>query len=156
MENSAAWDEVREQVEVGLAELRDLLTLQRSFLADLHGQEPDSTRMLALSATLHFFYNGVENLFKRIARKIDRAIPKSEAWPLELLTAIAASTPKRPAVISGELKAALLNYLSFRHFVWSGYSHRLKWERMAPLAFGCDATFDRLVAELSTFFGANL
>jgi len=41
---------------------------------------------------LHSFYNGLENIFKLIAKKIDEQNPTSERWHIELLDQMAKTT----------------------------------------------------------------
>ena len=39
----------------------------------------------ALAAMLHSFYNGIENILKRIALELDDPMPGGESWHKELL-----------------------------------------------------------------------
>ena len=64
---------------------------------------------------LHSFYNGVENIFKRIALELDGQLPNSRTWHRDLLNAMARPGPSRRAVISEELRDHLNEYLNFRH-----------------------------------------
>ena len=64
----------------------DDLLVEYELLFDLVQQrEPDSVETLALAALSHSFYNGLENIFKLIAKRVDLYIPDSASWHIELL-----------------------------------------------------------------------
>jgi len=146
------WDDVREEVDLELAEMRRLFQEHESLLASAERGEPDGTQVLALAAILHSFYNGCENVFKRIAQEIDHSLPTGEAWHRDLLLAMARPGPDRPAVLPDDLVEALAGYLRFRHAFRHIYTHNLKWSNMAPLVATFRPTYDQLAATLNAFF----
>ena len=82
------WAEVQEEVELELSLLKRLFQEHAELLAGVSEQEPGSTQVLALGAILQSFYNGCEDIFKRIAQEIDQEMPSprlgtatcSRAW----------------------------------------------------------------------------
>ncbi len=100
---------------------------------------------------LHSFYNGIENIFKRVALELDGELPDSRTWHRDLLETMARSAAVRPAVISEGLRDQLKEYLHFRHVFRSAYSFLLEWEKLAPLAQGCEQTFALLKVEVEEF-----
>jgi len=104
---------------------------------------------------LHSFYNGVENIFKRIALELEGEVPAGSSWHSELLDRMARSTGSLPPVISGELRDTLKKYLQFRHVFRSAYSFLLRWDKMAPLALDCETTLRKLEAELAAFLSST-
>ena len=77
--------------------------------------EPDATELLALSALMHSFYTGIENIFKRVALEIDGSMPAGFKWHTDLLTRMARPFGERRAVVSEELLLRLAEYMDFRH-----------------------------------------
>jgi hypothetical protein len=66
------WDDVREKAAVEREQLHRLLDNCRPLLQGCTANPPNDVELIALAAMLHSFYNGVENIFKRIAEEFDR------------------------------------------------------------------------------------
>lgn len=100
---------------------------------------------------LNSFYNGIENIFKRVAVELGDPLPRGESWHQELLDSMAESTSHRRAVISAGLRTRLKEYMEFRHFFRHAYIFTLRWDRMKGLVLGCEETMQQLEAELDAF-----
>jgi hypothetical protein len=105
----------------------------------------------ARGAMLHSFYNGVENILKRIAVTLDGALPDGDASHKQVLSQMAQPTARRGTVLSPRLCKDLKDYLNFRHVFRSAYSFHLRWEKMEPLVTGAGPLLDRLEAEIRKF-----
>ena len=70
-------------------------------------------------------YRGIENIFERIAREVDRHVPTSEEWHKNLLAQMAAQRPERAPVISQNTFLQLENLLRFRHKVNNTYGEKI-------------------------------
>lgn len=145
------WREVTRQTAFELLQLRQLLDSYSPLLAKVAAADPDHTSTAALGSMLHSFYTGVENIFKRIAIEGEGGVPSGESWHSELLKNMAAPSANRPTVITTSLRDRLADYLAFRHVFRSAYSFLLRWDRMAPLVFDCEATLRSLETELGAF-----
>ena len=77
------------QVDFELDQLRKLLTEGQSLITASALQPPDATGRWALGAMLQAFYNGIENILKRIAITYDGKPDKSDTWHIDLLTKMA-------------------------------------------------------------------
>lgn len=84
--------------------------------------------LAAIATFLHNFYNGIENILKRVLYFKQTDIKDTPTWHKDLLRASSDT-----GVISSELHNTLLNYLSFRHFFVHAYSFTLRWEDLKPL-----------------------
>ena len=93
----------------------------------------DFIEISAAGATLHAFYNGLENIFILIGKQIDNAIFTSQRWHKELLDSMFSDTDRRSAVLDNSLHDKLLDYMSFRHVFRHSYGYALDWERLNPL-----------------------
>ena len=141
---------LRDQVELELGALRRLVEEYAPFrgrpAAALNNFE-----VAARGAMLHSFYNGVENILKRIAVTLDGALPDGDASHKQVLSQMAQPTARRGTVLSPRLCKDLKDYLNFRHVFRSAYSFHLRWEKMEPLVTGAGPLLDRLEAEIRKF-----
>jgi len=148
------WAKVRKAVTLERQQLRRLLDEYRPILDACTTSPLDLARLMALAAMVHSFYNGVENIFKRIAAEIDGGPPSGGFWHKTLLDSMAAATSQRGAVISADLHARLKEYLAFRHLFRHSYAFDLDWDSMKPLVLGCEETLRQLNRELDQFLEA--
>lgn len=149
------WLELREEVELELAMLREHVDSLAALRKKAVISPPDMVETMALGAFLHGFYNGIENAFKRIAIHMDGRPPRGEAWHQELLESMARQGACRPAAVSPDFAKTLQGYLDFRHLFRNLYSCRLDWERMADLVGRCEDTLNGLERELTAFLKAT-
>lgn len=146
------WDKLRKQMAVSREELHLLLGTFDSLLGEMAaGREPTAVELSALGGVLNSYYNGIQNILKRIAVLVDGGAPRGASWHSELLMAMAEPAANRPPVISQEMLQQLRNYLDFRHFYVHGYTYQLTWKPMAPLVLGCQETLELFEAELDEF-----
>jgi len=148
------WDRLGRQVAVERQQLHRLLKVYRAVLEKCASTPPNDVELSALAAMLHSFYNGIENIFKRIA-ELDGQSPRGQAWHRELLDLMAEPGKARPAVISESLVERLDSYLDFRHFFRHSYVFDLRWDGMEVLVLGCEETLKLLEDELDRFFEAG-
>jgi len=105
----------------------------------------------ALAVSLHSFYLGFENIFKRIALAIDGVLPKGPFSHIKLLESMAVPTDNRRAVISTDLETDLLDLLNFRHVFRHAYAYDLKWTKMKHLVFNADETLAKAAKQIASF-----
>ena len=148
------WSEISEEVDLELAQLRRHVVLLSDLRQKVKQGPPDPVEVMALAAFLHAFYNGVENLFKRIAKRFDRESSRSELWHSQLLNQVSTPNDQRPIVITGELRDRLRPYLTFRHVFRHAYSHELKWSKMAPLVADIEIVLQQLENQTKAFLSA--
>jgi len=120
-------------------------------LAQCRTKHPTEIELSALAATLHSFYTGVENIFKRLAVEVDGEPVQGDAWHRELLLRMKSPAARRPALLPAELHDTLNEYLRFRHVFRNAYSFDLDWRKMAPLVLRLEETFQGLEQALNNF-----
>lgn len=101
---------------------------------------------LELSGTatlLHNFYNGAENVLKRIVLNRGMQLSEGPTWHRELLCSACES-----GIISENMKSLLGRYLAFRHFFVHGYALDLRPDRMAILVKGLQPVYKEFRAEI--------
>jgi hypothetical protein len=89
--------------------------------------------LAAAALFLANFYNGIENVLKRICRFNHVDIPAGGDWHLELASSFG-DLPRHglPRLLDAQLVSDLAPYLQFRHVVHHGYGFRLRWTDMLP------------------------
>jgi len=90
--------DLREEIELELAQLQQLLEKFRPLLTCSGNRIPTNIETLAVAGLLHAFYTGIENLFKRVSIHLDGGPPSGAAWHSQILDSIAKPSSNRPAV----------------------------------------------------------
>jgi len=133
------WPETQEKVELEIGQLHRLVDSYRSLIAKVASTEPDSMEISALSAYLHSFYTGIENVFKQIAADVDGRQPSSRTWHSDLQALMSSPQSNRPALVCQALRAKLVDYLAFRHVFRHACTFELKWRKMRGLVSESEA-----------------
>lgn len=149
--SSFEWDKFRKQQATEREQLQRLLIGIHQLLTQCGDTAPTEIELSALAATLHCFYTGVENIFKRAAVELDGEPVRGDAWHRELLLRMKTQTARRPALLSEELHDTLNEYLRFRHVFRNAYSFDLDWQKLSPLVLGLEETFQKLENALDDF-----
>lgn len=125
-------DDLREEIAVELEALeitiRELLELQR----DVATRTPTVRKKTAAAAFLAQFYNGIENILKRISYFHNvKLLPAGDTWHVELFQRFCSpSYPTLPSLFDENLASSLAPYRRFRHVAFHGYGFQLDWTRM--------------------------
>lgn len=114
-------------------------------------QDPDYIELLAASAALHAYYNGLENIFLLVLKNIDCVQLTHNSWHSDLLSLVAERNDKRPAVIDSALKAELALYCKYRHFFRHAYGINLEWQKEKPLFLDMENNWSKCRAQILAF-----
>jgi len=87
----------------------------------------------AMGTYLMNFYNGIENILKRITIKYYLTMPKGPSWHKELLVLSSNPPSGKIAVFNQNIVERLYPYRNFKHRFVSGYGIQLKGEKMLEL-----------------------
>ncbi len=147
MQSKKCTEEIRNEINL----IDELFHSHKLLFKKIKIKEPDQIEISAIATVLHSFYNGIENIFKRIARRIDNKVPCTEYWHQELLEQMTTSSEMRKAVISNDLFQKLCLYLGFRHFFRYSYSFQFKWPKMKDLVLELTEVYSLFKEELDIF-----
>ncbi|MFA5859500.1 MAG: hypothetical protein WC955_10620 [Elusimicrobiota bacterium] len=111
----------------------------------------NDTQKAAIGTYLMNFYNGIENILKRISKEYYKTMPKGESWHKELLELSASPSEGKVAVLNAEIVKGLNPYRGFRHFFVSGYGFKLDVELLAPLITNIEPLWNEIKKALSKF-----
>ena len=106
----------------------------------------------AMGTYLMNFYNGIENILKRISKEYYITIPKGESWHKELLV-LSFNPPKgKIPVFNKDIVSRLHPYRNFRHRFISGYGFQLKGEKMLELIDNIESLWSDIKKAVSDFW----
>lgn len=141
----------RAHIERELDQLERLVRDYRAVLDIPEEGEPELIERTAVGAVLQSFYNGVENIFQTVAKRVDRDVPASADWHRKLLTQMARGTETRLPLISPLTVDRLEPYLGFRHLVRHAYSFTLEWSRMSGLVRELSSVWEQFRTDVRAF-----
>jgi hypothetical protein len=128
-----------------------LLDSYQTLFSKVEESSPDLVELAAFASILHSFYNGIENIFQIIIKKIDLEIVDDAQWHKEILRKMSEPNKKRDSVISISTMLLLSRYLSFRHFYRHSYSFYLNWIELEPLVKSLNKIWKNTTSEIKVF-----
>jgi len=141
-------EEIAVELEALETTVNELLALQQ----DIARREPTVREKTAAAAFLAQFYNGIENILKRISRHHNVPLPTGETWHVDLFQRFCSpSHPDLPLLFDKDLASALAAYRRFRHVAFHGYGFQLDWNRMAEGVANVRDLFSQLKATLADY-----
>jgi hypothetical protein len=148
-------EDLREEISIELENiiktLEELSALQR----DTEGREPTIREKTAAAAFLAQFYNGIENILKRISHYHAVPLPAGDTWHIELFKRFCdLPYPPLPSLFDSSLASDMAPYRKFRHVVHHGYGFQLEWERMVEGIDNVDHVYRRFKIKLEGYLNS--
>ena len=145
-------EKVKSQIRFEIGQIENLLLEYDSIFNETKLREPNRVEIAAIASVLHSFYNGIENIFVLVIKKIDgENIKEASNWHKEVLIKASHSSVNRNGVISDELRQSLSDYLAFRHFFRHSYTFLLSWDELKRLANNLNNVWENVKGELDLF-----
>ena len=148
---SEQFKDLREDILNEKKLLEEVLRHLRQIKSNFPINKEDHTTEPAIGAYLMNFYNGIENILKRISKVYYKAFPTGPSWHKELLELSYQPPEKKLAVFSKQTVSCLYEYKNFRHRFVSGYGFQLKIEKMIELINGVEGLWKDIDRELNIF-----
>jgi hypothetical protein len=148
-------EKLREEIGIELDSIditvRELVSLRR----DIGDKEPTIREKTAAASFLAQFYNGIENILKRINAFHGHRLKAGNTWHLDLFNRFCEpSTGPFPALLDKSLATSLAPYRQFRHVVHHGYGFQFDWARMQEGADQIERVFSRFKMALFNYLQA--
>jgi hypothetical protein len=140
------------EIEIEFEAMRITVDELTALSQDIAGREPAVRELAAAALFLANFYNGAENVLKRICRFQQVEMPAGSDWHVELAKSFC-DPPSLglPLLLDSELASALAPYRQFRHVVHHGYGFRLLWADMQPGVEAAGCIFDRFKESVNAY-----
>jgi len=139
------------KIKFEIKQINTLVGSYQDLFSKVEKSSPDLVEIAALASILHSFYNGIENIFQIIVKKIDLDNVDDAQWHKEILRKMTAPNKNRGAVISMQTMLLLSRYLSFRHFYRHSYSFYLNWIELQPLVSSLNGIWKSTSNEIKAF-----
>ena len=142
-------DEQLEPIRIEIESIEKILNEITGIIKEYSDSEPDIRIKAALASFIAQFYNGVENIMKRIMKINGWPLPKGENWHADLFNLfIEPNDLKTPVLFRGSEVLIYKKLRKFRHIVYHGYSFRLEYELMKSNVTGLEDSFKSFVQNL--------
>lgn len=142
---------IKAKILFEVSEIDELLDKASVLISLCKNKEPDFIEISAVGSTLHSFYNGIENIFSLIGKKLNYDFSAGSQWHKELVNFV--FTEKNG--FSLELKPVLLEYMGFRHFFRHTYGYTIQWAKCEHLFLGIVDFWTILKSEFIKFCEIN-
>ena len=126
----------------------DKVVMELLSVVKAKGDEFSIIELAAMGTFIHNFYNGVENILKRVLFYKEIEVKDTPTWHKDLLKASFEN-----GIIGVDLYNRVSNYLSFRHFFVHAYGFSLNWEDMKPLVEGIQEGLKQFKQEIYNYIG---
>lgn len=148
--------ELREQVAFELTAVEETLDELTRIRTDA-ASSPLSTRdIAAASLFLANFYNGIEGILMRVAKRHGVEPPSGDSWHADLADMFTEpATPPLPSLFDERLARELAPFRRFRHVVHHGYGIRIQWRDMLPGVRTAADMYSRFLVRLGSYLGSG-
>ncbi len=124
-------DELREEVGIELDAMTEIVAEAIRLYKDIGDNTPNLREKTAAGAFLAHFYNGVENILKRICYFYNKPLPEGANWHISLFKRFCKpSENPLPVIFDERLAEKISPFRSFRHIFFHCYGFQLDWEVM--------------------------
>ncbi len=125
-------DKLIEGIAVEIESFESLYLDISRFPSMIYGSEINNYDKAAIALMLSQFFNGIENILKRILEQNSIKLPKNEQFHINLINAFSEKSNYNIGIIfSSEIIDGLSILRRFRHYVFHGYSFKLEWDRLS-------------------------
>jgi len=119
------------EIDIELSHLEQTVVDIESLLTIVGNVIPSNIERAAAGTFLAQFYNGVENILKRICVAHKVAIPKGDQSHAELFSMFCDEQGNElPMLFPLKIRGDFSILRRFRHFFYHGYSFQIEWERI--------------------------
>lgn len=144
--------ELEEEISIELDLIESTVQELLSLKIDLENRGPTVREKTAAASFMAQFYNGIENILKRISRFKSVPLPKGDSWHIDLFKRFCAPPyDDFPALFDEHLALNMSAFRKFRHVVHHGYGFQLKWDHMQEGIAITGDVFGRFKANLSNY-----
>ena len=117
-----------EEIEIELSSLDITVDSINKLFKIIDNKEPDIFQKAAMNQFISEFYNGIENLLKRICKYNNIPLPYGDDSHIKLFNLFVQNINNDlPLIFSNDIIDDFKQMRKFRHFVIHGYSFKIEW-----------------------------
>ena len=148
-------DELRQQISIEREAMIVVVNELTALYADVANREPTLREKTAAAGFLAQFYNGVENILKRISLYHDVPLPTGDNWHVTLFQRFAGQGGSPlPNLFDKQTANILAPYRRFRHVAFHSYGFQFNWRYMAEGVAQIDVVFVQFEQILGHYLNA--
>ena len=153
-------------ISMNLDELKEMIKIEYSYLdidvselKSIHSvvadNEPSNTQKAATSQFISEFYNGTENILKRICKYKNVQIPSGGQSHTELFQLFSINTSQPLPVLFDELIIDdYRNIRKFRHYIIHGYAFQIEWNLIKNSIANIDSVYEHFKNNVKKFMNS--
>lgn len=145
------YKELREDVLDEEKAIDETIERLRGIRDNFDPQKQDNLTEPAMGTYLMNFYNGIENILKRISKEYYSIMPKGDSWHKELLVLSYNAPEGKIPIFDQGIVEKIIPYKNFRHRFVSGYGSQLKGEKMLELIDNVESLWNDIKRAVSEF-----
>jgi hypothetical protein len=118
----------------------------------ISNNEPDIVQKAAMNQFISEFYNGIENILKRICKYSKVTIPHGGDSHINLFNFfIINNNEKLPVLFNSDIENEFIKIRKFRHFVIHGYSFKVEWSYLKDSVNSIDNIYQKFKKNVLEF-----
>ena len=145
-------EELIAEIEIEINDIYRLASEISMIKKELKKRIPNTTEITALSTYISQFYNGIENILKRIWKFNGDSLPYGSDWHIELFKRFC--NPKKgnyPIIFDDTIVEDMAMYRKFRHYYFHGYSFKIEWERLKTGVEKFEVVFNKVIKNIKEY-----
>lgn len=116
------------------------------------GSEPDNIQKAAMNQFISEFYNGIENILKRICKYSNVIVPYGDDSHIKLFNLfVTGGNTSLPVLFVPEIAEEFKKIRKFRHFIIHGYSFKMDWLYLKDSIPQIDSLYQVLKQNIYTY-----
>lgn len=121
-----------EEVNSEFSFLEETKNQVNELLQIVSGKSPGNIEIAAANQYLSQFYNGIENVLKRIIKFVNLPLKRNDNWHIELLNYFYNNPSSEKIHLFDRNNYEVLNtYRKIRHVVRQGYNFQMDWDKLS-------------------------
>ena len=139
-----------EEIKIEIDSMAIIVSDVESLLNEVSDSQPNNIYKTALGGFASQFYNGIENILKRIHKHSGIELPTGDDWHIVILDRFSENSKFNfPFKFSFDLVKKLSDYRRFRHYFFHGYSHNLNWQILTSGVEDIGEVFEQIKKEIN-------
>jgi len=144
-------EELKSEIATELSYLELLISDILSVRSEILNDSPSKLHIASITLYITQFYNGVENILKRISKFKNIKLPVGPDSHIELFLMFSGENKDLPTILDDSVQKDFTGIRRFRHFAVHGYAFQLDWARIKNSVDKIDTVFENFKSNIDRF-----
>jgi hypothetical protein len=142
-------EELNNQIELEILDLNLTVDYIKELYGNIGKTEPDAFQKAAITQFVAQFYNGIENILKKVCKYRQISLPYGANSHIELFNMfVSNNNDNNPILFPDMILDDFIGIRKFRHFAIHGYAFKINWEYIKSSVSRIADIFDYFKIEL--------